>query len=468
MLSDNVNPLFSLTPESLKAWIADTRARLHALARQAETNLGHLEVALTEELRRLGVALLGEAAQIQAADTPSVCPHCQQPLHRQAKRCGRQVLTTLGPVQLTRDYGWCSHCHQWHFPADARWGLHPKAPASPRVQEVAAQAVLKMPCAEAEKSLPRLGGCPLSAAGLHREALRQGARAQAIRQADMDLTTTPQGVAQLSRQAPPPPKPFVLILQMDAWNIRERDGWGESEALRQQGQEPARWHWVYTATLFRLDQRGHTAAQRPLITDRGYVATRAGLESFERQVYAEALRRGLGEAAEVLVVADGAIWIWNLVENRFRLATQRVDLYHVKQHLWSVANELYAQDKGQARTWLRPLFHQLARKNDGAAQVLETLKELLRAKERLTPAQREKLAKEIGYFSTHAARMDYAQGRRKKQPVGSGAVESTCRQYQVRFKRSGQFWSLAGDESLLALETLNRNGRWQELFPHRN
>jgi len=397
---------------------------------------------------------------------PLVCPKCQLPLHREARNCGRQVTTTVGQVRLTRDYGGCPQCRQWHFPADARWGLYPKAPASPRVQETAAEAVLKMPCAEAHKSLPRLGGCPLSAAGLHREALRQGARAQALRQADLDLTTTLQGVTQLSRQATPPPRPFVLIIQMDAWNIHERDGWGESAALRQRGQEPARWHWVYTATLFRLDQRGHTASRRPVITERGYVATRAGLDSFERQVYAETLRRGLGEAAEVLVAADGAIWIWNLVENRFRLATQRVDLYHVKQHLWSVANELHAQDRVEARAWLRPLFHQLKRKNDGATQVLESLKELLRAKENLTPAQQEKLAKEIGYFTTHAERMDYAHGRRQQQPVGSGAVESTCRQYQVRFKRAGQFWSLAGDESLLALETLSRNGRWQELFPH--
>jgi hypothetical protein len=468
MLSDTVNASLSLTPESLAAWLAATRARLLALARRADTNLGHLEVALTEELRCLGAALLGEAAQQQAAATAWVCPRCRQPLRREAKSCVRQVTTALGPVRLSRDYGWCPQCRGWQFPADARWGLQPKAPASPRVQELAAEAVLKMPCAAAEKSLPRLGGCPLSAASLHREALRQGARAQALRQADLELTTTPQGVAQLARQSPPPPTPFVLIIQMDAWHIRERDDWGRSPALRQQGQEPARWHWVYTATLFRLDQRGHTAAQRPIITERGYVATRAGLEAFERQVYAEALRRGLGAAAEVLVVADGAIWIWNLVENRFRRATQRVDLYHVKQHLWSVAHELYPQAQAEARAWLRPLFRQLERKNDGAVQVLEALKELLRAKENLTPAQQEKLAKEIGYFTTHAERMDYAQGRRKQQPVGSGAIESTCRQYQVRFKRAGQFWSLAGDETLLALETLNRNGRWHELFPHRN
>ena len=52
------------------------------------------------------------------------------------------------------------------------------------------------------------------------------------------------------------------------------------------------------------------------------------------------------------------------------------------------------------------------------------------------------------------------------QPLGSGAIESTCRQYQCRFKRTGQFWTTAGDEALLCLETFWRNGRWHELYPH--
>jgi hypothetical protein len=33
-----------------------------------------------------------------------------------------------------------------------------------------------------------------------------------------------------------------MILQLDAWNIRERDAWGQSAALRRRGQEPERWH----------------------------------------------------------------------------------------------------------------------------------------------------------------------------------------------------------------------------------
>lgn len=88
-----------------------------------------------------------------------------------------------------------------------------------------------------------------------------------------------------------------MILQLEAWNIRERDGWAQTQSLREKGQEPERWPWVYTGTCFRLDPRGHTAAGRPLISERGFVATRQGGDALREQLPAEALRRGLGQAA---------------------------------------------------------------------------------------------------------------------------------------------------------------------------
>lgn len=62
--------------------------------------------------------------------------------------------------------------------------------------------------------------------------------------------------------------------------------------------------------------------------------------------------------------------------------------------------------------------------------------------------------------------MKYKDGRKRHEPVGSGAIESTCRQLQCRFKRCGQFWSTCGDEALLCLEMFWRNDRWKLLFPH--
>ena len=66
----------------------------------------------------------------------------------------------------------------------------------------------------------------------------------------------PEGRVQQDRdlQLKLPLEPFTLVIELDAWNIRERNDWGQSEALRKAGQEPARWHWVYGGTCFRLRQ----------------------------------------------------------------------------------------------------------------------------------------------------------------------------------------------------------------------
>jgi len=87
--------------------------------------------------------------------------------------------------------------------------------------------------------------------------------------------------------------------------------------LRRAGREPERWHWVYTGTCFRLDHRGQTAGGRPVITQRGFVATRQGMDALREQLHAEALRRGLGQAAGALVIGDGAVWLWRLAGDRW-------------------------------------------------------------------------------------------------------------------------------------------------------
>jgi hypothetical protein len=268
------------------------------------------------------------------------------------------------------------------------------------------------------------------------------------------------------------------VIEIDAWNIRERDDWGQTKTLRAQGQQLSRWHWVYLATVFRLDHRGQSAGQRAVITQRGYVATRLGLEALLPQLYHEAIVRGLGQAQRVLVIADGALWIWNLVQDRFPEAHQQLDLYHADEHLWAVAHELYGHNTPEARAWVAPLLQHI--RNDQTTTVIASLAEL---KPRLLQAQQEKLQTQIDYFENNAHRMQYRQIieareacdqgtatpeqiRLANQPLGSGAIESTCRQYHCRFKRTGQFWTLAGDEALLCLETLWRNGRWHHLFPH--
>ena len=451
-------------PLDANQWMAQVRGELEGLM-AGGCDIGQLEALIEKRLKELGRPLLEEAVQKLADRQPLSCPRCDGSLHVERHRRLRRVFSVFGKVPFVRSYGFCPRCQERFYPADVAMGLQERAPASPRVQEICALMVLESPAAQAEANIHRLTGLDLGQASMHREARRQGERALRLRDADVALTNTTNGINELARRAQPPQGNFTLVIEIDAWNIRERDHWGQSQKMRAKGEEPSRWHWVYAGTIFRLDQRGKTASGRSVITERGYVATRLGLESFEKQLYAEALQRGLTKAKSVLVLADGAIWIWNLAQNRFKDATQRVDYYHVCEHLWSVAHDLYGQTP-QARQWVLPKLRWLKRRKDGVLDVINALQEIRGDVQKLSTKQQETIDREIGYFEGHKGRMDYKNGKALDQPIGSGAIESTCSQYQCRFKRTGQFWSLDGDEAFLALATLHRNGRWHRLFPH--
>jgi hypothetical protein len=326
---------------------------------------------------------------------------------------------------------------------------------SPAVQALAALATSKMPIADASVVLEHLSGVKVPPATLDREAKRQGQRAQHLRtQLDAQAATDP-------RQLELTLEPYQIIIQLDAWSLRERDHWCQSARLRRQGIEPERWDWVYTGAAFRPGHRGQTAGGRPVITERGYGLTRQGLEALRQQMHGEVLRRGLGQAASALVIGNGAVWIWRLADDRWPQAKQRLDSYHAVQHLAAVGRELWGEDKAKLTAWLKPLVCQL--KNESALKVIRQLDEALAG----LPAgpRAETVAQEIAYLKEHQDRMDYRAGRRAGEPIGSGAVEATCRQAQCRFKRPGQFGSCAGDEALLYVETFWRNGFWSLALP---
>jgi len=259
-----------------------------------DQNLGHLEVQIAQETRELMRQAAQSGAQRKAEATPPLCPVCQKKLSRLSHDQPRTFDTQFGPVTVRRTRGYCKRCRKWRTPADTALGLEETAGYSPVVQEMVALLASKMPVSEASVVLQRLTGVKLPRATLDREGRRQGQRAEELRdQLDKKAATTlPPGPAR--KQLELTLEPYQMILQMDAWNIRERDDWGKSAILRRRGKEPERWHWVYPGTCFRLDHRGQTAGGRAVIVERGFVATRSGIDGLRQQLHAEAMRRRPG------------------------------------------------------------------------------------------------------------------------------------------------------------------------------
>jgi predicted membrane protein len=449
-----------LSPEALAQWQADLQSRLARLEQHPEQGLGFIEEQVRQSTLELQRQIVERAMQAKADAIDETCDCCHTPLIQKKQRVRKTVHSYCGLLQLFRTHGWCKSCEQWVFPADAALGLLDNSTASPLVQEMSALLVSKMPCEQAEPVCARLTGLTISRSTLAREAQRQGDRAIPKRE-----DQSKPSMASLAPHPPlgldQPPKPFTLVLQIDAWNIRERDDWGKTQTKRERGEEIKRWHWVYTATCFRLEQRVRQGKERAVITERSYVATRRGVQPMIRQLHAEAMRRGLAQAERVLVIADGAVWIWNAAQDRFSEAIQRLDLFHANAYLWAVANDLHGAGTPAARRWVKPLLRQV--RTDQVAKVISTLEEL---KAGLNESAATQTQKTIDYYRNNQARMQYLEGEKRGEPVGSGAIESTCRQLQCRMKRCGQFWSSEGDEALLCLELFWRNDRWHFLFPH--
>lgn len=455
-----------LLEQDLIRWREDLHARLQRVQEHPEQNLGFIEENIRQSALQLQCLLVQRAMQNKADAVDEKCPDCQHPLCNKKRRVEKMVDAYCGKVKLRRTHGWCPDCEKWSFPADRVLGLRDDSSASPLVQELCALLVSKMPAEQAEALSLRVTGRSLSRSTLARQAQHQGDEAIAVRQQLIDQPIVQAPKTNVAPGVDSRPKPFTLVLQIDAWNIRERDLWGQTQSMRQSQEELKRWHWVYTATCFRLEhrcQKGRNKDKpRAIITERSYVATRGGVEALTPQLYYEARVRGMAQAERVLVIADGAVWIWNLVKDRFGNAIQRLDLFHANAYLWTVANELHGKGTSQARQWVKPLLRQI--RNDKAADVITHLQDL---QPRLETAASKAADTAIEYYTNNKSRMtSYKAGLKRNEPVGSGAIESTCRQLQCRMKRCGQFWSTAGDEALLCLEMFWRNDRWDLLFPH--
>jgi len=90
-----------------------------------------------------------------------------------------------------------------------------------------------------------------------------------------------------------------------------------------------------------------------------YVGAIETAEEFGRRIYAEAVRRGQARAVKVIVLGDGARWIWGIAEEHFPGALQIVDLYHAREHLANLAKIVYEVGSLRWKQWLATRIEEL-------------------------------------------------------------------------------------------------------------
>jgi hypothetical protein len=204
---------------------------------------------------------------------------------------------------------------------------------------------------------------------------------------------------------------------------------------------------------------GSRAACERLPDSTSYVASLARKEAFGGILLGECRRRFPRPPKTLLFIADGSPWLWDIRRVCFPNAHEILDFFHAAEHLKPLLElaglEAEAWTK-RYEAWKEMLLAGRVDKVIGACEALAA---------GAAPAKAQEWEKALHYYRRNACRMKYDEYVAKGWFIGSGVVESACKQLVGnRFKQPGMRWSRAGADALLPLRTLLMSGRYETFW----
>jgi hypothetical protein len=358
-----------------------------------------------------------------------------------------QAQGIFGRFKISRDYYYHAGKERGRYPADDALGL----------EVCYTPALAKLICLEgadeptylkAERHLQQTGGITVSARQIQRVVQRVGSTAQQWQERSAEP-------AQCQRCDAP-----ILYVSADGTGVPMVP----EELVGRKGKQPdgkAKTRQVYLGCVFtqhRRDEKGRPVRDWDSTT---YVSSFKPIDQFGPLLRQEALRRGMGSAAKIVVLIDGANGLGNMSRKNFKDCLQIVDFYHALEHAGLVLTALIGKDhpdfKNRLRCWAKRLL-----KDKVQALIQQTRQEC--AGEAYAPAVEQALH----YFVTNVSRMQYGTFRAAGYFIGSGVVEAGCKTViGGRCKQSGMFWSESGAENILALRCIHSSRRLDDFWKQR-
>jgi Uncharacterised protein family (UPF0236) len=410
---------------TLSTWMHDQQPSL--------TEVEHQVVRL---LKQLGADLLAGLCSLAAPAQPSACISCAcgQEAAYQRERTA-QVTSLLGPIHIARSYYLCATCGQGQHPLDAQLQFCAGSRSAALDELLALLGATQDSFVQAAQVLERLTLVHVCANSVRDASEELGAV----------LLAHPSQPLPEPSSAPGRPRstslPTRLYISMDGVlaHLHER-GWSEIKV----GCCYQTRSCVQRSRVERVDLRAESAS---------YVSALEQAESFGWRLWQEAVRRGVLTADEVVVLGDGAHWIWNLAEKHFPRATQILDWYHASEYIWAAASAIWGEAAEQRARWAHAQLDKLWQ-----SKVAEVLVELEHWRE-----QGEAVEAALSYYSEHQRRMDYASYCARGLQIGSGSVESACKQLvSARLKQAGMIWDAEGAEAVAMVRAWLKSERWEE------
>ena len=411
-------------------------------------------MATRTAMHRAGTVVLKELLQKSRNEVASeVGCKCGQQARLHEMR-PKQILTVLGRIYIQRAYYVCAHCQDGQSPLDSELDVR-GTECSPGVRRMMALVGSDGPFEHGRRQIEELAGLEVTSKTIERHAETIGEDI-ALRE-DVEMQRAIQlDLPELNATNIP-----VMYVEMDGTGVPVVKSETEGRIGKIAGQSAhtreAKLGCVFTQTA--TDDQGRPRREEDSTTYTGAIET---AEVFGRRLYAEAHHRGWSRARKKVVIGDGAIWIWNIADEHFPGATQIVDLYHARQHLWELSGKLFPSDPKQRQHWVKQLQKTLD------AGKIELLVKTLRALPPPNDELADILVTEADYFARNAERMRYPKFRADHLFIGSGVIEAGCKTViGSRLKQSGMFWTVRGANAIIALRCNRLSRKFEDYWESR-
>ncbi|MBI5233723.1 MAG: UPF0236 family protein [Deltaproteobacteria bacterium] len=251
------------------------------------------------------------------------------------------VLTVLGEVEVKRAYYYDAVNKKGCLPKDKILDIEGTT-FSPGVRRMASRVGGQRPFALGREDIKELAGLEVTAKEIERISHKQGREATVFmnRQSSEALSDKVVPIKAV-------PKMYIGI-----------DGTGvpmvKAELINTQGKaedgkaktKEVKLGCVFTQTT--VDKEGRPVRDEESTSYVGAIET---AEEFAKRIYGEAKRRGLDRAQKIIILGDGAVWIWNIADECFPWAIQIVDLYHACEYYWKVARAVLGNNPKKMKRW---------------------------------------------------------------------------------------------------------------------
>lgn len=261
----------------------------------------------------------------------------------------------------------------------------------------------------------------------------------------------------------------IMVISADGKGVPMKQSLGKEVPKRlTKGQKRTKKKEAVVGTIYTVSRERESSGTRQVrAVNKEVYASLLGKEHVYNHLKKRANSRGLEEKNLVdgaLFMADGDPSLWAQKEIYFPGLTEALDFYHVSEYLWEIAHMFLAEGSKESGEWVEKKEAQL--KAGRVGYMIGGLKQMLTKRKRIRGQEkRDRLKQIIGYFERNRHRMQYDQYLALGYPIGTGAVEGTCKNLvKERMEGTGMRWTVAGAEAVLKLRSVYQSHYWTDFW----